>query len=83
MNPRAHIERDEVCPVPGCIDHFGEGEVMCTTHWGELPRYMRAEVRRAWDAVEEAAPGPDRIQAKVEHAGVVEWAVESIAEEAA
>lgn len=82
MNPRAHIERDEVCPVSGCIDHFGDGEVMCTTHWGELPGYWRGEIRRVQDEVAAARPGPDRLTARIALTGAVERACESLAEAA-
>ena len=80
MNPRAHIERDEVCPVSGCIDHCGDGETLCPTHWGELPGYWHTEIRSAQDAVKDATPGPDRIAAKITLAGIVAKAVESIEE---
>lgn len=78
-----NTERDPLCAVPSCLDNCPESEGLCTTHWGELPAYWQAEIRRAWDAVESAAPGPDRIAARVDHAGIVERAAVSIAEEAA
>ena len=82
MIPTTHTERDELCPVPRCWDHFAEGEALCATHWGELPSYWRTEIRSGQDAVADATPGPDRIAAKLALAGIVAKAVESIEEAA-
>ena len=82
MNPRAHTEREELCPMPRCWDHCDEGEALCATHWGELPSYWRTEIRSAQDVVHDAPPGGDRIAAKIALAGVVAKAVESLAEAA-
>lgn len=77
-----HLERQELCPVHGCTDHVSASP-LCITHFNELPIYSKQAIREAEREVDKAQPGPERIEAKIVLAGIVERAVEGLGEAAA
>lgn len=36
------------CNRPGCPELIASHRMFCPSHWGALPRAMRAQINRAW-----------------------------------